>query len=93
MGYFDNFDNEFLNKYKKKSYKWKINYKCVLILLDWGSFKFHSISLSFDSLSKTIKFYVICNGSNLTFFDGLSNNNEIVWNLNDHQSKGRRIHL
>jgi hypothetical protein len=29
----------------------------------------------------------------LIIFDGLSNDNEIVWNLNDRQSKGRRTHL
>jgi hypothetical protein len=29
----------------------------------------------------------------LMFFDGLSYDNEIVWNLNEHQSKGRRTHL
>jgi hypothetical protein len=26
-------------------------------------------------------------------FDGQSNDNEITWNLNDHQSKGRKTHL
>jgi hypothetical protein len=29
----------------------------------------------------------------LIIFDGLSNDNEIVWNLNDHQSKSRIIYL
>jgi hypothetical protein len=42
------------------------------------------ISLSFDSPSKTINFYAICNGFNLTIFDGLTNINGIAWNLNDH---------
>jgi hypothetical protein len=48
MDYFDNLDNEPLNKYKK-------NYRCVFLPLDWWSFKFHIILLSFDSLSKTVK--------------------------------------
>jgi hypothetical protein len=34
MGYFDNFDNGFLNKYIKKSLKWKKIYKCVLLPID-----------------------------------------------------------
>jgi hypothetical protein len=55
MGYFDNLDNKPPNKYKKKI-KWKKIDRCVLLLLDWRSFKFHAISLSFDSPSKTIKF-------------------------------------
>jgi hypothetical protein len=55
MGYFDNFDNELLNKYKK-ILKWeKKVYRCVILSMDWGSFKFHVISLSFDSPSKTVK--------------------------------------
>jgi hypothetical protein len=45
--------------------------------MDRGSFKFYIISLSFDSPSKTINFYVIYNGFNLTVFDGIPNNNEI----------------
>jgi hypothetical protein len=61
MGYFDNLDNEFLNKYKKN--------------LKNEKKKFHAISLSFDCPSN---FHAICNGSNLTFFDGLPNNNEII---------------
>jgi hypothetical protein len=32
-------------------------------------------------------FHVIYNGFNLTVFDGLSNDNEIIRNLIDHQSK------
>jgi hypothetical protein len=30
---------------------------------------------------------------NLMIFDGPSNDNEIAWNFNDHQSKDGRIHL
>jgi hypothetical protein len=56
MGYFDNFDNESQNKYKINVKNRKKNYRCVLLTLDWWSFKFHAISLSFDSPSKTIKF-------------------------------------
>jgi hypothetical protein len=52
MVYFDNFNNEFLNKYKKNVK----NGKKILLRLDWWSFKFHTISWSFDSPSKTIKF-------------------------------------
>jgi hypothetical protein len=46
LGYFD---NELLNKYIKKVYK------CVLLSLDWWSFKCHAILLSFDSPLKTDK--------------------------------------
>jgi hypothetical protein len=42
---------------------------------------------------RPLNFHTICYGFNLTIFDGLSNDNEIVLNLNDHQSKGRRKHL
>jgi hypothetical protein len=46
--------------------------------MDSESFKFHSISLSFDSPSKTVKL-----DKNLMVFDRLSNDNEIEWNLNE----------
>jgi hypothetical protein len=52
-GNLDNFDNIFLNKYEK-ILKIK-NYEYVLLLIDWWWFKFHVISLSFDSSSKTVK--------------------------------------
>jgi hypothetical protein len=53
MGYFDNLDNGPLNKYKKIL---KIFfYRCVILYLDWWSFKFHAISLSFGSPLKTVK--------------------------------------
>jgi hypothetical protein len=86
MDYFDNFDNGLLIKYKKILKMGKKIYRCVLLPLNWWSFKFYAISLSFDSPSKTIKFS--CN-----LFDGLSNDNEITWNLNYHQFKGKRTHL
>jgi hypothetical protein len=54
-GLFDSFDNGPLNKYKKNLKNEKKN-RCVLLPFDCWSFKFHAISLSFDSPSKTIKF-------------------------------------
>jgi hypothetical protein len=42
---------------------------------------------------RSSNFHVIYNGFNLTVFDGLSNNNEIAWNLDDHQSKSRLTYL
>jgi hypothetical protein len=56
MDYFDNLDNEPLNKYKINLKIWKKVYRCVLLPLDWWSFKIYAISLSFDSPSKTNKF-------------------------------------
>jgi hypothetical protein len=55
MVYFDNLNNEPLNKYKKILKIEKKNYSYVFLLLDWWSFKFHIISLSFNSPLKTIK--------------------------------------
>jgi hypothetical protein len=54
MVYFNNFDNKTLNKYKNIK-NGKQVYICVLPSLDWWSFKFHAILLSFDSPSKTVK--------------------------------------
>jgi hypothetical protein len=54
MSYFDNVNNEPLNKYKR-DFKNEFFYRCVLLPIDWVSFKFHAISLSFDSSSKTVK--------------------------------------
>jgi hypothetical protein len=90
MGYFDNVDNGPLNKYKK-ILKMKKVYRCVILILDWWSFKFHVIRLIVHQRPlnwNRCKLY-----ENLMVFDRLSNNNEIVWNLNDHQSKCRRTHL
>jgi hypothetical protein len=39
------------------------------------------------------KYYVLCNNSNLTVFDGLSNDNETAWNLNQHQFISKIIYL
>jgi hypothetical protein len=74
MGYFDNLDNYPLNKYKK-NLKMKKNYGCVLLSLDWWSIQFHYRLIVHQRPSI---FYVIYNDSNLTVFDGLSNDNE-VW--------------
>jgi hypothetical protein len=38
-------------------------------------------------------FHVIYNGYNLTVLDGLSNDNEIIQNLNDHQSIDGKTYL
>jgi hypothetical protein len=72
MSYFDNLDNGPLNKYKIILKNKKKVYRCVLLPMDSESFKFHSISLSFDSPSKTVKL-----DKNLMVFDRLSNDNEI----------------
>jgi hypothetical protein len=40
----------------------------------------------------SLKFYIIYNSYNLMIFDGLSNDNEITWNLNHHQSINRRTY-
>jgi hypothetical protein len=42
---------------------------------------------------KPSNFHIMYNGFKLTVFDGLSNDNKIVWNVNDHQSKCRITHL
>jgi hypothetical protein len=42
---------------------------------------------------RPLNFHTICNGSNLTVFNGLPNDNKIIWNLNEHQSIGRRVHI
>jgi hypothetical protein len=55
MNYFDNLDNEPLNKYKNNLKNEKNIYRCFLLPFDWWSFKFNTISLSFDSPSKIVK--------------------------------------
>jgi hypothetical protein len=50
-------------------------YRCILLPIDWWSFKFHYRLIHHQRLSK---FYIIYNGSNLTVFDGVSNDNEIA---------------
>jgi hypothetical protein len=90
----DNFNNEPLNKYKKKSEKWKKKFIDLFFYLsidDHSNFiQFHYHLIVHQKLSN---FHTIWNGFNLTVFDGLTNDNKIVWNLNDHQSKGRITHI
>jgi hypothetical protein len=74
MNYFDNFDNEPLNKYKK-ILKIKKVYRCFILPFDWWSFKFNAISLLFNSPSRTVKLEPL---QNLMAFDGPSNDNEIT---------------
>jgi hypothetical protein len=71
MGYFDILDNVSLNKYKK-NLKIKKNYRYAILRLDWWSFKFHAISLSFDSLSKTVKLKSLEQQQQPLSFDSLS---------------------
>jgi hypothetical protein len=52
-----------------------------------------TISLLFDSSLKTLRIYAIYNGSHLTVFDVLSNNNEIISNLKYYQSIKRVIYV
>jgi hypothetical protein len=57
---------------------------------DLNFMQFHYCLLAHQSPSK---YYTICIGSNLTVFDGPSNDNEMTWNLNHHQSISTRIYL
>jgi hypothetical protein len=57
MDYFDKFDNGLLNKYKT-NFKNKKVYRFIFLLLDWWSFKFHVISLSFDDPANIIIFFM-----------------------------------
>jgi hypothetical protein len=52
MSYFENLDNDLLNKYKKIINKKIIN---IYLLINWYGFKFYVISLSFNSPLKIIK--------------------------------------
>jgi hypothetical protein len=54
MIYFDNLNNGPLINIKYLKNRKKV-YIYVLLYLDWWSFKFHVISLSFDSPSKSVK--------------------------------------
>jgi hypothetical protein len=55
MGYFDNLDNKFSNKYEK-IFKLKKPYKYDFLLIDWWWFKFNVISLSFDTHQESLNF-------------------------------------
>jgi hypothetical protein len=76
MGYFDNLDNEPLIKYKKK---FKNEKKFIDVFFYWieGHSNFMQFHYYLIVQQRPSNFYVICNGYNLTVFDGLSNNNEI----------------
>jgi hypothetical protein len=76
MGYFDNLDNSPLNKYKKnlKNEKKKLVDVFFYFKIDGHSnfMQFHYRLMVHQRLSN---FHAIYNGSNLTVFDGLSNDN------------------
>jgi hypothetical protein len=93
MSYFDNLDNGPLNKYKK-ILKMEKKFIDVLFYL-WidGHSNFIQFHYRLIVHQRPSNFYIICNSSNLTVFDGLSNDNEIIWNLNDYQFIGIRTHL
>jgi hypothetical protein len=77
MIYFDNFDNGSLNKYKKiLKIIFFIDVFFYLWIDDYSNFiQFHYRLIVHQRPSN---FHIIYNGSNLTVFDGLSNDNEIV---------------
>jgi hypothetical protein len=77
MIYFDNFDNGSLKKYKKiLKIIFFIDVFFYLWIDDYSNFiQFHYRLIVHQRPSN---FHIICNGSNLTVFDGLSNDNEIV---------------
>jgi hypothetical protein len=78
MGYFDNLDDESLNKYKKKL---KMNFFFIdMLFYLWidGHLNFIQFNYRLIVHQRPSNFHIICNGSNLTVFDGLSNDNEIA---------------
>jgi hypothetical protein len=79
MGYFDNFDNELLKKYERKNLKLekKIIDMFFYLWIDRVS-KFMQFYYSLIVYKRPSRFHTICNGSNLTVFDGLLNDNEIT---------------
>jgi hypothetical protein len=93
MVYFDNLDNGSLNKYKQiLKMKKKIIYALFYLYIH-GYSNFMQFHYRLIVHQRPSNFHVIYNSSNLTVFDGLSNDNEITWNLNDHQSKSRWTYL
>jgi hypothetical protein len=85
----------FISKKWKKIWKKKV-YRYILLFIDWQSIKFYIILLMFDTSSKIIKFngiFTIFNDFKLTVFNGLSNFNEILWNLTDYQSINKITYL
>jgi hypothetical protein len=75
-----------------KIFKNKKTYEYVIILIDWWWFKFHTFYCHLILHQESSKFCTIYNGYNLMVFDGLSNDNEIIWNLNHHQYISIRIY-
>jgi hypothetical protein len=70
----------------------KKNYGYVLLLIDDGDSNFMQFHYRLILHQGPSKFYIIYNSYNLTVFDGLSNDNEIIRNLNYHQSINRRTY-
>jgi hypothetical protein len=83
MGYFDNLDNGPLNKYKKnlKNKKKKFIDMFFYLWIDCHS-NFMQFHYRLIVHQRPSIFYAIYNGSNLTIFDGLSNDNEILMTIN-----------
>jgi hypothetical protein len=78
MGYFNNLDDESLQKYKKilKIEKKLIDVFFYFYIDDHSNFmQFHYHLLVHQRSSN---FHIIYNGFNLMIFDGLSNDNEIA---------------
>jgi hypothetical protein len=79
MGYFDNLNNGPLNKYKKIKNRKKFIDVFFYLWIDGHSnfMQFHYRLVAFKIHQTPSNFHAIYNGSNLTVFDGLSNDNEI----------------
>jgi hypothetical protein len=77
MGYFDNLDNGPLNKYKQNLKNGKIFMDLFFYLWIEGHSNFMQFHYRVIVYQIPSNFYAICNGSNLTVFDGLSNDNKI----------------
>jgi hypothetical protein len=76
MGYFDNLDNEPLNKYKN-ILKMKKNIDVFFYLWIKGHSNFMQFHYRLIVHQRPSNFYAIYNDLNLMVFDGLSNNNKI----------------
>jgi hypothetical protein len=77
MGYFDNLDNGPLNKYKKKNLKMNFFIDVLFYLWIDGHSNFIQFHYRLIVHQRPSNFHAIYNGSNLTVFDKLSNDNEI----------------
>jgi hypothetical protein len=78
MGYFDNLDNGSLNKYKKNLKNGKKFIDVFFYLWIDGHSNFMQFHYRLIVHQRPSNFQIICNGSNLMVFDGLSNDNEIA---------------